>query len=641
MPAKKGIKKVVKKKNVKKSIRSKIKKHAEPNSNEMSLNPSLINPSLPNQATNASQLHGPNSLRAQLLARAAFAPSLGFTPQQYGNITNEKRIDQLRTDNQTINSQIANDRATIETLKSEKARLQTEIDEIKNQTQQAEKQTKETKKEIKEKIRKRDKAKHNLEMAQDDLHESQRVDMETMRQQQRVQNLQLQKAEQIRQNNIIAYKAQGDQLETEVYGLKMANQQLQSQYDENKAFQRINQLKDELKLLQNENASLQKVIDDPSFANPNEKLIELQQDIMKEQYQKDLNEKLIQKQMELNDLKIKSQTIPANELEAYTKQHAENIMKLENEKLDIEEQMRPNQQKINKYQYMLDKEDELDRKVIDVKNENERLQAQITKLDAQNNTNKLSETLKKRLTTIGQQEITNQHKKRRVELAEQTRILREQEFLDGVKVDELKKGIPKELKDDITSNATLELKNKEAKKNLDVLEQLRVNEEEEIKSKAKNDFYKTKDYEQMFQERVDKEIKTAQIQKRIEENDLFNKTQKKMQEIEITNRIQTATAEGHLSDAQQVSYIIENHVEPLFNARGEKIRIRNEIDNLIKSHEDEWRKFAEQNSLIPVILENYLNASTEELKVILTGFIQWIGTPSIDKSQQQVEENDE
>ena len=74
MPAKKGIKKVVKKKNVKKSIRSKIKKHAEPNSNEMSLNPSLINPSLPNQATNASQLHGPNSLRAQLLARAAFAP---------------------------------------------------------------------------------------------------------------------------------------------------------------------------------------------------------------------------------------------------------------------------------------------------------------------------------------------------------------------------------------------------------------------------------------------------------------------------------------------------------------------------------------------------------------------------------------
>ena len=114
-----------------------------------------------------------------------------------------------------------------------------------------------------------------------------------------------------------------------------------------------------------------------------------------------------------------------------------------------------------------------------------------------------------------------------------------------------------------------------------------------------------------------------------------------MQEIEITNRIQTATAEGHLSDAQQVSYIIENHVEPLFNARGEKIRIRNEIDNLIKSHEDEWRKFAEQNSLIPVILENYLNASTEELKVILTGFIQWIGTPSIDKSQQQVEENDE
>ena len=138
MGTKKTIKKVVKKKQVKKSIRSKIKKHNEQNNNEMSLmNPSLMNPSLPTQATNISQLHGPNSLRAQLLARAAFAPTLGFTPQQYGNFTNEKRIDQLRTDNQTMNSQITNDKATIATLESEKEKLQTEIDEIKNQTKQA------------------------------------------------------------------------------------------------------------------------------------------------------------------------------------------------------------------------------------------------------------------------------------------------------------------------------------------------------------------------------------------------------------------------------------------------------------------------------------------------------------------------
>ena len=134
MGAKKTIKKVVKKKQVKKSIRNKIKKRAESNNNDIQMNPSLINPSLPTQATNISQLHGPNSLRAQLLARAAFVPSLGFTPQQYGNFTNERRIEQLRNDNNSMNSKIANDKATIETLKSEKAKLQTEIDEIKNQT---------------------------------------------------------------------------------------------------------------------------------------------------------------------------------------------------------------------------------------------------------------------------------------------------------------------------------------------------------------------------------------------------------------------------------------------------------------------------------------------------------------------------
>ena len=129
MPAKKGIKKVVKKKQVKKSIRSKIKKHNEPNNNEMSLNP--LNPSLPTQATNASQLHGPNSLRAQLLARAAFAPSLGFTPQQYGNITNERRIEQLRNDNNTMNSQITNDKATIASIEKQNEELKKEVAELK------------------------------------------------------------------------------------------------------------------------------------------------------------------------------------------------------------------------------------------------------------------------------------------------------------------------------------------------------------------------------------------------------------------------------------------------------------------------------------------------------------------------------
>ena len=116
MPAKKGIKKVTKKKNIKKSIRNKLAKDKTP----MTISePSFMNTpgaspmNQSNPVNNVSQFHGPNSLRAQLLARASFAPTLGYTPQQYGSINTEKRIEQLRTDNQQNQQLISNDKVTI------------------------------------------------------------------------------------------------------------------------------------------------------------------------------------------------------------------------------------------------------------------------------------------------------------------------------------------------------------------------------------------------------------------------------------------------------------------------------------------------------------------------------------------------
>ena len=162
METKKSIKKVQKKKQVKKNIRNKIKKRAEPNNNELSLvNP--LNPSLPTQSTNASQLHGQNNLRAQLLARAAFAPTLGFTPQQYVNFTNERRIEQLRNDNNTMNSQLTNDKATIATLEKQNEELKKEVAESKKVKKNAQKE--------------HDKTQHEMEMAQDELQDAERIQM--------------------------------------------------------------------------------------------------------------------------------------------------------------------------------------------------------------------------------------------------------------------------------------------------------------------------------------------------------------------------------------------------------------------------------------------------------------------------------
>ena len=265
MAPKKALKKVTKKKTVKKNIRNKLLKKKD----DTNINPSVM--STPINPLNAAhglgmqsvgQLHGPNNLRAQLLARASMTPSLGFAPQQYGNLTNEKRIDQLRNDNSMINSQIASSNAAIETLKNENAKLKGELDEKKKMKKEAQKRF--------------DKAQNDREIMDDMVHEGERIDMKTKREEQRMQTAQLQLTEQTRQNNIIKFKKAADDLEAQVHEAKIKHQELQSKYDKNKEYLRLQQLKGEYEQLINENATLMDVMIDPVFVNPNKDIIQFQ-----------------------------------------------------------------------------------------------------------------------------------------------------------------------------------------------------------------------------------------------------------------------------------------------------------------------------------------------------------------------------
>ena len=58
-----------------------------------------------------------NSVRSQLLNNQLMAQTLGYFPQQYGNITNERKIRQLKSDTQSANQQINNDKALIDILR--------------------------------------------------------------------------------------------------------------------------------------------------------------------------------------------------------------------------------------------------------------------------------------------------------------------------------------------------------------------------------------------------------------------------------------------------------------------------------------------------------------------------------------------
>ena len=95
----------------------------------------------------------------------------------------------------------------------------------------------------------------------------------------------------------------------------------------------------------------------------------------------------------------------------------------------------------------------------------------------------------------------------------------------------------------IRTKAESETNNEEHKKNLNILQQLRASQEEKLKMEAKNEFYKSNEYDQLFKERVENEIKAARTQKEIEQNDLYEKSLLHAEEMKLQQRIKDELTE--------------------------------------------------------------------------------------------------
>ena len=674
MPAKKAIKKATKKKVVKKNLRNKLMKkkdsvhgeNTEMNPSLLALNPSLMTSSTtsPNQAANVSQLHGPNSLRAQLLAKAAFGPTLGYMPQQYGSISTEKRVDQLRTDNSTITSQIASSNATIESLKSENAKMKAELDEKKKMKKEAQKQL--------------DKTQNEVDKLDDEVSEAERIEMTNQRLKEKSQIKEKRLSEVNRENDIVKYKTEIDTYDAKIHEAEMENETLKSKYEENKAYQRMNQLKADYQNIINENASLKQVMADPSFANPNDKIVELQQNIMKEQYQKQLYDEQIKKQMELNDIKIKMQSIPKEDLEAVTNQHAETMKQLNKDILAKQEEYLPYQKAVDEYEHLLKKETELNHQLLDEKNKHTFLQDQASNLESKNK-GELGVNIKKTLTTLAKQRVINDSNERRIERANKVARMKEDDYQNQLIIDDLKKELSTEEQQEITkiiaaqsnqeaqarqiellkqqkdmksdqirndavidelkkelspeeqelikSNATTEIKIDENKKYMNSLHIYRNAQAEESKARAQKEYYNSDAFNQSFQERAIKEVEAARLQKQREEYDLLMQSQKKLNEMTIADKITKETMSSQLGIVQQVDYIVKNELQPRADAINEKTKIMDQIVALKNTHPVAWTAYINVNPNIPSILSGYMNAETKELILILEGFRKVVGNP--------------
>ena len=673
MPPKKAIKKVVKKKNVKKNIRNKLMKNKDMTISEPSFmnTPGASPMNQSNQASNIAQLHGPNSLRAQLLARASFAPTLGYIPQQYGSINTERRIEQLRTDNQTNQQQISNDKVTIKEME----------DEIKEQK----KQIKELKSQRKNMQTNLDKATHDREMTEDTLHEKERIDMKTKREEQRKQTAELQMAEQTRQNEIIKYKKEADEFESQVHDMKIKHQHLQDAYDKNKEYQRMQQLKEEYKYILNENVTLMDIMKDPEFTSPNEKLIELQKDIMKQKHQKELNEELIKKQKELNDLKIQMASVPKEDLEAITRQHVKQMNALNKEILDVKDKMMPYQKVIDDYEYSVNQIKQLNIQLSDAYNKHTMLQQESSKLETKNK-GELGKDIKKKLETLANQKVINDANERRIERANQIARMKENDYQNQLIINELNKGIndneqqqiqeivsaqskqeeqkrniellaqhknliaedtrntaiinelkkemSSEQKQQIESYAVAENKLNENKQYMNSLTQYRNIQAEEAKAKAQKAFYESEEYNQAFQQRAAIEVQTQKLMQQNEQQDMINKAQKELDKMKLSHDINTRVLDGEgMNLAEQVNFLIDNKLKPIMNDVEEKKKIIQTIYNLKEMHPESWNEYIKMNPSIPQIVDNYINASVDDLQNVLKGFQAVIDKPLTNTQQ--------
>lgn len=102
--------------------KSKIKRNIKKHNTKKIIKKKIIKKESAKQLVNTQQNNNNNNnLRQQLLKNNIFP--FGYSQQHYGNISNQRRIEQLMNDNQTIAQKIGQDNATIDTLKKENVEL--------------------------------------------------------------------------------------------------------------------------------------------------------------------------------------------------------------------------------------------------------------------------------------------------------------------------------------------------------------------------------------------------------------------------------------------------------------------------------------------------------------------------------------
>lgn len=234
----------------------------------------------------------------QNVSRGLF-PGLGlFSPQQYGNINNEKNI---RDRNNSLVQEISGDKLHIASLEKENAELKKEAKKVRGGVEGLEKEKREKEKQ---------------------LEEAKRVGSKTDQLEQDIKRLDERIKEVQTENHIIELKEKKSRYQNNLDNEMERNREKRRTMEENNLYHEIVKIKKETDKLVAENKGLQESINSPEFTNPNEAYQEAYKERAKELYRNELFNKQLEYQKQNNDLKIRKMSVlNPGEIDRINKEH--------------------------------------------------------------------------------------------------------------------------------------------------------------------------------------------------------------------------------------------------------------------------------------------------------------------------------
>ena len=582
-----------------------------------------------------------NSIRGQLMNVAAQNIANGIRPfgyasQQYGNINNERRIEQLRNDSNLKSSELQNTNAIIENM-------QKEIKDYQNELKNAKKEKKRAKAEL-------EKTRHEKDMMDDELQEAERIerDNDRLSEQKRIREKRL--AEISNENHIIELKQKNLNLREAIHKQDLELIEKQKYIESNTIYNENNNLQNELDATIAKHAYYDGIMESDVFKNPNKERIEKMKQLAIEKEKLRQTEELYNLAMENKRQEeiLRSQPSKeeyaaiANEFASERNEIKQRSMELEKQKSDLQDEA-----DIVNYQheqYMNARKNEIDEqhKLDMLRKENIYLKNQLNK----DGSNKLYAAQIKNTAKIRAKGL------RKAIIVNMKQDLLKQKFENDTleKISDLMNEEPTEEEKQLAKNIGENTARKEVLK-----EQQRLKNESHASSlklvteKANSDFRDSPEYQKYLKDNND--IKT-ETQINLNKADILKMTTeyaKQMDQSRITYEVTQKLVDANEPAYMQLNYHLQESTK-LYQNMTEDLSASNIIKNALRakigSFPDRWDSFIEldKNERIPELLDNP-HTGIEILKDIYYRFENYLGktppnSPPALKYQPKTEDND-